>query len=100
MKFIKFFRSTKVTTNPQVCLEVMYDYTHFLYKHKSSFNQSTISLEPWSEPEHAGATSKLSWASRIISIPVTRTSYSASVFFEINMPINTTLTHFFQLNLL
>ena len=42
MKFIRFFRSTKVTTNPKVCLEVMYDYTHFLFKHKSSFNDFRV----------------------------------------------------------
>jgi len=45
MKNLRFFRSTKVTTNPKICLEIMYDYTHFLYKHKSSFSDFRVISE-------------------------------------------------------
>ena len=40
------------------------------------------------------ATAKLSWSSRIISIPVTKTSYATSGYFDINMPTNTTITQY------
>ena len=40
------------------------------------------------------ATSKLSWTTRIITSPITKTSYGSSGFFDINMPTNTTITHY------
>ena len=45
MSYLRFFRSTKIKTDPKICLEVMYDYTHFLYRHKSSFSDFRVIKE-------------------------------------------------------
>ena len=49
MKHLKFFRATKVHTDPKICLEVMFGYTHFLYRHKSSFADFKVIKETESE---------------------------------------------------
>ena len=36
---------TKTKTFPKVCLEVMFDYTHFLFKHRTSFNDFKVITE-------------------------------------------------------
>jgi hypothetical protein len=45
MSYIRLSRSTKIKTDPKICLEVMYDFTHFLYKHKSSFTDFKVIKE-------------------------------------------------------
>ena len=45
MKYLRLKRITKVKTFPKLCLELMYDYTHFLYNHKTSFTDFKIIKE-------------------------------------------------------
>ena len=45
MKHLRLKRITKVKTFPKLCLELMYDYTHFLYNHKTSFTDFKIIKE-------------------------------------------------------
>jgi len=42
LKYLKFVRIAKIKTSPKVCLEIMFDYSHFLFKHKSSFNDFKV----------------------------------------------------------
>ena len=45
MKYLNFLRITKIKTSPKICLEVMFDYTHFLFKHRTSFNDFKVITE-------------------------------------------------------
>jgi hypothetical protein len=39
MKTLKILRITTIKTDPVKCLQNMYDYSHFLFKHSSSFKE-------------------------------------------------------------
>ncbi len=45
MKYLNFLRITKIKTTPKICLEIMFDYTHFLFKHRTSFNDFKVITE-------------------------------------------------------
>jgi len=45
LKYLNFLRITKIKTSPKICLEVMFDYTHFLFKHNTSFNDFKVITE-------------------------------------------------------
>ena len=42
MKNLRFKRSTNVKTSPEICNEIIFDYTHFSYRHKTSFNDFKV----------------------------------------------------------
>ena len=42
MKFLRFKRTTNVQTYPEICNEIIFDYTHFSYRLKSNFNDFKV----------------------------------------------------------
>ena len=99
MKYLRYTRITKTKTFPKVGLEVMFDYTHFLYKHKSSFKDFRVISDKNNEQIFYYETRVFNWflwspIRRLISIK--RLFPRKKMFNQIYFDLNSKNVFFFQ----